>query len=180
MAQSSATGVRHPQASAASSMPPQLPLGDKTPRNDKEFLLGDKTLGLKGRASPAGERSVIDAAPASLGGRNPQEQPAGKRGNIGRPSFPWGTKPRGPKKSFPWETKPRGQKKSFNKKNAQPSRVGSNERNETKRNGTERNKTKRNETKRNEMKQTRFMDTDKDHGHQGSWTHQNHGHNHKN
>ena len=30
------------------------------------------------------------------------------------------------------------------------------------------------------MKQTRFIDTDKYHGYQGSWTHQNHGHNDKN
>jgi len=150
MAQRLATAVRHPLASAAST-PPQLPLGDESPRNNEELPLGDETLGTKRtkrRASPAGERGVIDAALASLGGRNPEAQFAGKRGNIGRPSFPWGTKPRGttrwrarhhrrrpslpwgtkprgPKKSFPWGTKPRGQNKSFNKDNAQPSRVGS-------------------------------------------------------
>ena len=49
----------------------------------------------KRRPSPAGERGVIDAAPASLRGRNPTAQFAGEHRNIGRPSFPWGTKPRG-------------------------------------------------------------------------------------
>ena len=98
----------------------------------------------KRRASPAGERRVVDTAPASLTGQNPRHkslasaatlaasaslegqnteaQFAGKSGNIGRPSFPWGTKPQGPKKSlyggtkpweqkrsFPWGTKPQGQ-----------------------------------------------------------------------
>ena len=42
-------------------------MGDETPRNDEELPLGEKTLGTKRRASPAGERGVIDAAPASLG-----------------------------------------------------------------------------------------------------------------
>ena len=99
IAQRLATAVRHSLASTASSTPPQLPLGDKTPRNDQELPLGDETPGTKGRASPDGERGVIDAAPASLGGRNPEEQgrdspggknpgdkrrpsPAGERGNI--------------------------------------------------------------------------------------------------
>ena len=94
MAQRLATAVRHPLASAASTLP-QIPLGDETPRNDEELPLGDETLGTKRRASPAGERGIIDAAPAFLGGRNPEAQFAVKRGNIGRPSFPWGTKPQG-------------------------------------------------------------------------------------
>ena len=57
--------------SAASSTPPQLPLGDETSRNDEELPLGDETLGTKGRDSPTGERGVIDAATASLEGQNP-------------------------------------------------------------------------------------------------------------
>ena len=91
MYQRLATAVRHPLASAAST-PPQLPLGDETPRNDEELPLGDETPGTKGIASPSGERGVIDAASASLGGRNPEEQPAGKRGNIGRDETPGTTK----------------------------------------------------------------------------------------
>ena len=67
----------HPLASAASLTPPHLPLGDETPRNNS--LVSAET----------------SAAPASLGGQNPKEQLAGKRGNIGRLSFPWGAKPRG-------------------------------------------------------------------------------------
>ena len=123
MAQRRTTAVRHLLASAETSTPPQIPSGEKTPRNNEEFPLGDKTPGTKRRASPAGERDVIDAAPAYLGGRNPEAQFAGNRGNIGRPSFPWGTKPRGTTRwrarhhqrrpSFPWGTKPRGPKKSF-------------------------------------------------------------------
>jgi len=92
MAQRLATAVRHPLASAAST-PPQLPLGDETPRNDEELPLGDETPRTKRRASPAGERGVIDAVPAFLGERNPEAQFAVERRNIGRPSFPWGTKP---------------------------------------------------------------------------------------
>ena len=74
MSQRLATAAQHPLASAASSMLPQLPLGAKTPRNDEELPLGDKTSGTKGkeRASPAGERGVIDAAPASLRGKKPE------------------------------------------------------------------------------------------------------------
>ena len=56
--------------------PPQIRLGDETSSNNS-------------LASAA-----TSAAPASLGGLNPKEQPAGKRGNIGRPRFPWGKKPR--------------------------------------------------------------------------------------
>ena len=41
-------------------------------KNNEELPLGDETPGTKGRASAAGERGVIDAAPASLGGRNPE------------------------------------------------------------------------------------------------------------
>ena len=105
------------------------------------------------RPTPAGERGVCDAASASLGRRNPKEQFAGKRGNIGcpcfswgtkprgktrwrarhhrrRPSLPWGTKHRGQKKSFPWGTKTQGKKESFNKDNTQPSRVQSQKRND--------------------------------------------------
>ena len=99
MAQRHATAFRHSLASAASSMLPQLPLGGETPRNDEELPLGDKTPGTKRRPSPAGERGIIDAVPASLGGRDTKEQrrasplgqkhrdkrrpsPAGKHGNI--------------------------------------------------------------------------------------------------
>ena len=89
------TAFQHPLASAEST-PPQFTLGDKTPRNDEELPLGDETPGTKRtkrRASPAGESGVIYATPASLGGRNHEAQFAGKRSNIGRPSFPWGKKP---------------------------------------------------------------------------------------
>ena len=111
--------VQHPLASAASLMPPQLPLGHKNPRNKKPR--GNQ---LQGKI-PAGERGIIDAAPASLGGRNlgiKEELPLGEKtlgttttttpklqgcGRTTR-SFPWGTKPWGQKKSFPWGTKYRG------------------------------------------------------------------------
>ena len=79
MAQRLATAVRHPLASAAST-PPQLPLGDENPRNDEELPLGDKTPGTKGRASPAGEHGIIDAAPASFGGQNPEDH---RRASLG-------------------------------------------------------------------------------------------------
>ena len=99
MAQRLATAVRHQLASAASSTPPQLPLGYETLRNDKELPLENKTLGTKRRPSPAGKRGNIDADPASLGGQNPEERqrdapggrnprdkripsPAGERGNV--------------------------------------------------------------------------------------------------
>ena len=95
MSQRLATAVQHPLASAASLTPPQLPLGDETPRNDEELPLGDETPGTTGRAAPAGKRSVIDAAPDSLGGRYPEDQFAGESGNIGLPSSPWGKKPQG-------------------------------------------------------------------------------------
>ena len=90
MTQRRATDVRHPLASEASSTPPKLPLGDETLRNYEELPLGDETPETKGRASPAGERGVIDAATASLGGRNPEEQPTGECSNIGRPHLPLG------------------------------------------------------------------------------------------
>ena len=100
MAQRLATAVRHPLASAAST-PPQLPLGDETLRHNS-------------LASAA-----TSDAPDSLGGQNPEAQFAGERGNIGRPSFPWGTNPLGTTRwrarhhrrrpSLPWGTKPRGQ-----------------------------------------------------------------------
>ena len=69
--------------------------------------------GTKPRGTPnAGEHGIIDAAPVSLGGRNPEEHKtlaSAASHHQRRPSFPWGTKPQGTKKSFPWGTKPRGQ-----------------------------------------------------------------------
>ena len=94
MAQRLATAVRHPLASAAST-PPQLPLGDETPRNDEELPLGDETPGTKRRPSPAGERGNIDAAPASLGGTKPRGTIRWRARKNRRPSFPWGKKPQG-------------------------------------------------------------------------------------
>ena len=77
--------TRHPLASAASSTPPQLPLGEETPRNKKT----------SGQPAPS---------------PNTRRQ---ARHHQCRPSFHWGVKPQGTKKSFPWGTKPWGQEKSF-------------------------------------------------------------------
>ena len=86
MAQRCATAVRHPLASAASSTPPQLPLGGRNAEERRRDSPGGRNPGDKRRPSPAGERGNSDAASASLGGRNPRDErkpsPAGKRGNI--------------------------------------------------------------------------------------------------
>ena len=96
MAQRRATAVQHPLASAASSTPPQLPLGDETPRNDEEIPLRDKTLGTKEDLHPLASAATsmppqlalgdetqrnnplasaeTSAAQASLGGQNPGDK----------------------------------------------------------------------------------------------------------
>ena len=78
----------HPLASAASSTPPQIPLGGETPRKNPlasaesstppQLPLGDETPGTK--EAPAGERGNIDATPASLGEQNPEER---RRASLG-------------------------------------------------------------------------------------------------
>ena len=62
--------VRHPLASAASSAPPQFPLGDETTRNTKTL------------EQPAPRKNTHWRA----------------RHHRHHPSFPWGTKPRGTQK----------------------------------------------------------------------------------
>ena len=74
------TPRNNPLASAASLTAPQLPLGGETLRTKEELPLGDKSPGTK--EAPAGDRGNIDAAPASLRGRNPEEQPTGECGYI--------------------------------------------------------------------------------------------------
>ena len=59
---------KHPLASAASSTPPQVPLGYKTMRNTR-------TSGQPApRTNTPGERGIINAVPDSFGGQNPEEQ----------------------------------------------------------------------------------------------------------
>ena len=121
MAQRRATAVRHPLASAASSTPSQLSLGDKTPRTDEELPLGDKTPGMKEDLHPLDSAAKL-AAPASLGGRNPGDKfmeedhsktktrPRGNhlQGQRNRPTSRGAVETT--KKSFSWGTKPWGHK----------------------------------------------------------------------
>ena len=58
--------VRHPLAIAASSTPPQIPLGEETPR--KKTSWGNQLQG----QTPSGKRGIINAAPDYLGGQNPE------------------------------------------------------------------------------------------------------------
>ena len=71
MAQRHATAVRHPLAIAESSTPPQLPLGDKNPRNDEELTLGDETLGTKEDPHPLASAATLMPPQIPLGGETP-------------------------------------------------------------------------------------------------------------
>ena len=72
MSQRRATAVRHLLASAASLTPPQLSLGDETPRTGEELPLGDETPGTKEDLHPLASAETLDA-PAFLGGQNPED-----------------------------------------------------------------------------------------------------------
>ena len=100
--------VQYPLASAASSTPPQLPLGHKKPRNKKPW--GKQLQG----KTPAGKRGIIDAAPASLEGQNPKRQ---RRASLG------GRNPGDKRRASLGGQNPRDN----NNNNAQPSRVWSND-----------------------------------------------------
>merc|ERR1739838_330933 len=80
----------HPLVSAASLTPPQLPLGDETPRHNSlasaatsaaPASLGGRNPEDQRRASP-GERNPGNRRRASLGGRNPRDNK-----NRQRPTF---------------------------------------------------------------------------------------------
>ena len=72
MSQRLTTTVRHPLASAASSTPPQPPLGDETPGNNKEIPLGDETLGTKEYLHPLASAATSTQPQIPLGGETPR------------------------------------------------------------------------------------------------------------
>ena len=60
------------------------------PKERRRASPGGRNPGDKRRPLPASKRGNIDAAPASLGGRNAKEQPYGKRGIIDAAPAPLG------------------------------------------------------------------------------------------
>ena len=123
MSQRHFISVRHPLASAASSTPPQIPLGKKTLRNDKELPLGDETPGTKEELHPLANAATSTPPQLPLGDETPGNNPLASAATSTPPQIPLGDKtPRNKKRwrarhhrrhpSFPWGTKPRGTQNS--------------------------------------------------------------------
>ena len=90
--------VQHPLASAASSTPPRIPLGDETPRNDKELPLGDKTLGTKEDLHPLTRRASLTPPQLPLGDETLRNNLLARKTSSTPPQLPLGDKTPGKKR----------------------------------------------------------------------------------
>ena len=84
----------HPLASAASSTPPQLTLGDKTPRNDKEIPLGDETPGTKEDLHPLASAATSTPPQLPLEEKTPRNNPLVSADTLSAPASLGGQKTR--------------------------------------------------------------------------------------